>query len=358
MLVKRRIVLIWMIIGLFMIFFQIIIGGVTRLTGSGLSITKWEIITGTIPPLNEAEWNDAYTLYKGTPQYTKINNGMTLSEFKFIYFWEYLHRLWARLMGIVFIVPFLIFLTKQWLDRKVIRMLIVVVLSAGLVGVFGWIMVASGLINRPWVNAYKLSIHLSLALIVYTYLLWTILTSWFPGVSNPSDARSSIKLFFILLTAQLFLGGMMSGMKAALVYPTWPLMHGEFIPAIILDLSAWNVDNFVDYDQGPFLIALVQFVHRSIGYLLVINALYIIFSFYSIMKERGMTLVMGLFITMLIIQIGLGISVLLKSIGTIPVLIGVLHQAVAILVLTLAVILYYFHSFNSLVSSPLNLDKP
>ena len=110
MLVKRKIVVFWMILGLFMVFFQIIIGGVTRLTGSGLSITKWEIITGTIPPLNAEEWEESFEFYKDTPQYRKLNEGMSMSEFKFIYFWEYLHRLWARLMGLVFIIPFIIFL--------------------------------------------------------------------------------------------------------------------------------------------------------------------------------------------------------------------------------------------------------
>ena len=156
-----------------MVFIQIVVGGITRLTGSGLSITKWEIITGTLPPMNDAQWEEAFDLYKVTPQYEKINEGMSMKQFKFIYFWEYIHRLWGRFMGIVFIIPFLIFWRKGWIDKKLMSRLAWVIPMAALVASFGWIMVASGLNDRPWVNTYKLTLHLSLALILYAYLLWT-----------------------------------------------------------------------------------------------------------------------------------------------------------------------------------------
>ena len=147
-----------------MVFIQILLGGITRLTGSGLSITRWEIVTGTIPPLNQVDWNEAFDLYKATPQYQKINEGMSLDRFKFIFFWEYFHRVWARLMGFVFLIPFIIFLVRKSLSQKLIKRLIVVIAIAAAAAVFGWIMVASGLIHRPWVNAYKLTIHLSLGI--------------------------------------------------------------------------------------------------------------------------------------------------------------------------------------------------
>jgi len=156
-----RIVKIWLIIGLVMIFFQVVIGGITRLTGSGLSITKWEIVTGTIPPLNSADWEEAFDLYKATPQYKQINKGMSMSEFKFIYFWEFIHRLWARTMGFVFLFPFLFFLGTQRFSKKLFKQLIVVFLLAALVASLGWIMVASGLRDLPWVSPYKLTLHLS-----------------------------------------------------------------------------------------------------------------------------------------------------------------------------------------------------
>ena len=169
-----RSVKIWLCIGLFMVFMQIIIGGITRLTGSGLSITKWEIVTGTFPPLTEEAWHVEFDLYKETPQYQKINRNMNLSKFKFIYFWEYFHRVWARSMGFIFLFPFLYFWKKGYLDHTLKKRLGITVGIAAIVAVFGWIMVASGLVNRPWVNAYKLTWHLSLALILYGYLFYVI----------------------------------------------------------------------------------------------------------------------------------------------------------------------------------------
>lgn len=352
MLVKNRLVLYWMVLGLVMIFLQITIGGVTRLTGSGLSITKWDIVMGTIPPLNAEAWEAAFELYRETPQYKRINAGMSLGEFKFIYFWEYLHRLWARLMGFVFIIPFIIFLRKKWIDPGIIRMLLTVVLLAGMVGVFGWIMVASGLIDRPWVNAYKLSIHLSLALVVYGYLLWTILTAINNGVHLlNSNLYPVVRLFLVLLCIQIFLGGLMSGLKAALVYPTWPDMGGSWIPDVLLSRNAWSVDNFVDYESSPFLSALVQTLHRLIGYLLFINGLYIFFRMVQSERTRLFKGLSWVLISLLIIQIVLGVSVLLQSIGSIPVLYGVLHQAVAILLLTMAIFLFYSYYHKTEVSS-------
>jgi heme a synthase len=352
MLVKSRLVLYWMVLGLVMIFLQITIGGVTRLTGSGLSITKWDIVMGTIPPLNTEAWEAAFELYKDTPQYKRINAGMSLGEFKFIYFWEYLHRLWARLMGFVFIIPFIIFLRKKWINPGIIRMLLTVVLLAGLVGVFGWIMVASGLIDRPWVNAYKLSIHLSLALVVYGYLFWTLLTAINPGVGLfKSGLYPAVRLFLVLLCIQIFLGGLMSGLKAALVYPTWPDLGGSWIPDVLLNEAAWSVDNFVDYESSPFLSALVQSLHRLIGYLLLINGLYIFYKLHDDKSQGLFKVLPWVLISLLIIQIVLGVTVLIQSIGSIPLLYGVLHQAVAILLLTVAIYLFYSYYHKTEVSS-------
>ncbi len=164
---------IWLFIGLVMVFVQVIVGGITRLTESGLSITKWEVISGTLPPLSEADWEQQFELYKSTPQYIEINEGMNLDDFKFIYFWEYIHRFWARIMGFVFLFPFLYFLVKGYLDKALLKKLSIVIFCALLAATFGWIMVASGLVERPWVNAYKLSIHLMIAFSVYVALLWT-----------------------------------------------------------------------------------------------------------------------------------------------------------------------------------------
>jgi len=267
---------IWLGIGLFMIFVQVVVGGITRLTGSGLSITKWEIVTGTLPPLNAAQWQEAFDLYKATPQYEKINQGMSMPEFKFIYFWEYIHRLWARLMGFVFIIPFGVFLSRKMVDRPLLKRLGMVFLLAATVASFGWIMVASGLIERPWVDAYKLTMHLSLAFILYSYLLWTTFKVSIPRskVFHNDTVKKWMIGLTILTAVQIILGGVMSGTKAGLYFPTWPDMNGVMVPAILMDGSQWNVENLVEYDRGSSAVASIQFVHRSTAYLLFFSALY------------------------------------------------------------------------------------
>lgn len=333
----------WLAIGLFMIFVQVVVGGITRLTGSGLSITKWEIVTGTFPPLNATQWDEAFELYKATPQYEKINEGMSMGEFKFIYFWEYIHRLWARLMGFVFIIPLAYFLWKEKLDTPLIRRLVVVFLMAGLVASFGWIMVASGLIHRPWVNAYKLTMHLSLAFILYCYLFWTTLKVFQP---QPVAVRNTLlknggTLLFSVTAVQVILGGLMSGMKAALSYPSWPDMNGEAIPQILFAGDNWNVENFVNYDISAFMPALVQFSHRSIAYLLVIIAIWFIYQSFKYPVTGIFRTGLFLLISMLITQVLLGILTLIYSVGTIPVGLGVMHQAGALVLLSIVIFLNY-----------------
>ncbi len=338
----RKPVYVWLLMGIVLIFVQVVIGGITRLTGSGLSITKWEVVTGTIPPLNADAWSEAFDLYKETPQYEKLNRGMSLSEFKWIYFWEYLHRLWARSMGFIFLIPFIFFVARGWLSSVMIKRLLVVFLLAGLVGVFGWIMVASGLVDRPWVNAYKLSLHLGLALLVLGYLLWVTLQYRFPKAVGDVQRSKAMRYFIILIGLQIFLGGIMSGVKASLVYPEWPDYKGAIWPTVLLDGSAWSVDNFVNYDESPMLAALVQFLHRSIGYVLIISILYMYYRYKVSWKSMGLQHAPRMLIILLITQIVLGVGVLLKSIGTVPVGLGVAHQMVAIAILMTAVYIHYF----------------
>lgn len=333
----------WLILGLVMIFFQVVIGGVTRLTGSGLSITKWEIITGTFPPTSAAKWEKEFDAYKATPQYQKINEGMSMSEFKFIYFWEYFHRLWARLMGLVFVIPFCLFWRRRAFSRQLFRQLIAVFLLAAFVASFGWIMVASGLDDRPWVNAYKLTMHLSLAFICYAYLWWTTLGVIFPKkqVFHNLMLKKLGIAFLVLLSLQIALGGTVSGMKAALSFPTWPDMNGDFVPAIIFDSSEWTVDNFVNYDRSGFIHALIQTLHRMVAYLLTVIGLWFFFKARKSVSDPIFRLGLTLWITMLVIQVGLGIITVINSRGTIPVDWGVFHQAGALLLLTATLFLCF-----------------
>lgn len=344
----KRSVRIWLAIGVFMVVIQVVIGGITRLTGSGLSITKWEIVTGALPPLNEAKWLEEFDLYKETPQYQKINDGMALREFKFIYFWEYFHRLWARTMGFVFIIPFFVFLWRGWLPKPFIRKLLTVVGMAAVVASFGWIMVASGLINRPWVNAYKLTLHLSLALVLFSYLLWITYESFQPEkeVINNLTLKKLAKWITAVICIQIVLGGLMSGMKAGLVAPTWPDMNGELISSVVFHKDMWNVENFVNYDSTVFMPMLVQVFHRTVAYIL---AGLIIFFFIKVRRETAQPLLTGskMMLGMLITQFILGILTIINCIGSIPVSLGVLHQGGAIILLGIALFVnYQFYTFK------------
>lgn len=342
-----RAVKIWLCIGLFMVFMQVIIGGITRLTGSGLSITEWRVIKGTLPPMSTAEWDEKFELYKTTPQYEKINEGMTMREFKFIFFWEYFHRLWARSMGFIFIIPFFIFYRKGWLSPKLRRKLLIVVMLAALAASFGWIMVKSGLMDRPWVDAYKLMLHLSIGISVYAYLFWTILGEFYPTkkvIHIPMLKTLGITIT-VILAVQIMLGGLMSGMKAGLLYPTFPSMNGEVIPNIVLNSSEWNVENLKKYDENAFTPSLVQVLHRGTAYLLTIIGLWLFFQIRKVKEFTTLQVGNYLWITMLGIQVLLGIFTLINCKGSIPVTLGVLHQGGALLLLSAALFMN-FHMRN------------
>ncbi len=328
----------WLILGLVLIFVQVVVGGITRLTGSGLSITKWEIVTGSLPPLNETDWLSEFDLYKATPQYEKMNEGMSLGDFKFIYFWEYFHRLWARMMGFAFIIPLAYFMFKGYIDRALGKRLGLVFFAAALTASFGWIMVASGLIERPLVNAYKLSMHLGIAFITFGILLWT--TFWTANVKLPALPSPKVRKLVYwtagVLVVQILLGGMMSGMKAALFYPTWPDLNGETIPAVLFNGANWTFENFVDYDKHPFMAALVQLLHRTTGYLVAgLIAVLAVVGFRENLLGRRWSTALWITLALMIVQVLLGIGTLVLSKGgIIPVSWGVLHQAGALLLLT------------------------
>jgi cytochrome c oxidase assembly protein subunit 15 len=323
-----------------MIFVQIVLGGITRLTGSGLSITKWEIVTGTIPPLSQADWEHEFELYKETPQYQQINQGMVLSRFKFIYFWEYVHRLWARSIGFVFLIPFIVFMIRGGIDRRLLQDLGIAVLLGAVVATFGWIMVASGLVKRPWVNAYNLTVHLNLALILYTWMFWIALGKDRERLRSISLKRG-LNWLSVFVIFQLILGGMMSGMKAAVYYPTWPDMYGAFFPTELLKSDLWTGRYLFDeYESGP-VPGIVQFLHRTIAYIIVLITAILVYksSSYKINKK-----VWNGFVTLGIIvgvQVLLGILTVINSIGKIPFEYGVLHQAMAVMLLSNVIYLHW-----------------
>lgn len=341
-----KIVGIWLTVGIIMVFMQVVIGGITRLTDSGLSITEWNVIKGVLPPLNEAQWDIAFEKYKNhTKQFEAIHADMNMSEFKFIYFWEYFHRLWARSMGFVFLFPFLIFLFKKWLPSKLIRDLGIVVSLAALAAVFGWIMVQSGLNTNEyiWVNAYRLTIHLSIAVTLLSFLWWTTLKVIQP--TTEFNHNKTLRKFgwniFIVICLQLVLGGIMSGMKAGLVAPHFPHMgispNGSLIwfSDVLFQSDQWNWQNMLRYHSNSFAPSLIQVLHRFTAYIL--TGLIIIFFLKVLKLKTSSTLNKANYILLfaLVLQVTLGILTVINcfpSSSVFPTL-GVLHQAGGMLLL-------------------------
>jgi len=325
-----KIVRIWLIIGLVMLIGQVILGGITRLTGSGLSITKWEIITGVIPPLNHSEWIHEFELYKQTPQFHKLNASFTLQNFKFIYFWEYFHRLWVRALGFIFLIPFLIFVFKKQINWYLIKRLAVVILLTILTATAGWIMVLSGFVNRPWVNAYKLTLHFILAVLVISAMVKTIADVYNFGVKNKLKQHKLVSVVVGLAFVQMIFAGLMSGMKAGLYYPSWPDMNGEFIPAVLKSAANWNSANLINYDSFLFAPALIQFTHRFLAYLLVILSFILFFNLKDVVNTDQKKWIQFPLVLVLA-QLTLGILTVLNVQGEIPLVLGVSHQLVGLL---------------------------
>lgn len=320
----------WLLLGLIMLVGQVVIGGITRLTGSGLSITRWDIITGVIPPLNAEQWVEAFELYKGTPQFQKINSMFTINEFKFIYFWEYFHRLWVRSLGFIFLIPFIIFVVKKQIDSYLIKRLGLVVFLTILTASAGWIMVQSGLINRPWVNAYKLTIHFILALLVFTAMVKTVADVYGFGSERKIKRKSFVTLVLSVTFVQLIFAGLLAGMRGGLYYPTWPDMNGEFVPNVLLNSTHWNWGNMINYDTYLFAPAFVQFTHRMLAYILAALTFYMFFKIKPHVELSSRRWINYLLV-LVVLQIALGVLTVINVNGKIPLFYGVSHQLVGLL---------------------------
>ena len=335
----------WLLLGVFMIMIQVLLGGITRLTGSGLSITEWNVIMGTIPPLNDAEWQQAFDQYKQFPQYKMMNSDMTTDGFKSIFWWEFLHRLWARLMGFAFIIPLVYFLVKKMIDIQLGRKLLVIFLLGGLQGLLGWIMVQSGLIDKPWVNPVNLSAHLVLALILFCYILWVALTLLQPAKEKGAVLAASrfSMILLLLLMLQIFYGGLMAGTKAALFYPTFPKIGTNYIPGGLFSVHPWAA-NFIENT------ATIQLVHRTLGGVVALLMVYFYWQYSRQKVTPLMKIVLNCLPLLVVVQVLLGILTLINSLGKIPVTLGVLHQMIALLLLTSMVIIHLQLSNKSSVS--------
>ena len=294
----RKIFLIWLFSLIILICSIIVVGGLTRLTDSGLSITQWELFSGTLPPLNEKQWNEYFSLYKEIPQFILINSSMNLSEFKYIFWWEYAHRIIARIIGLLFLLPFLFFIYKKVLLKKNIINLVIIFFLIVTQGTVGWLMVKSGLVDDVTVDHYRLSVHLTLAFIILSSIYWFFLNCIFNVKKTIFSLSESIlfKTLLILILIQIFCGALVSGLDAARVYQTWPLMNGYYFP-----------ENFsINFNKPGF----VQFIHRNLAYLIFFLSMYLAFYIYKFSLKK-IYKIFYCYLAFIFIQIILGILVLI-----------------------------------------------
>ena len=326
---ENKSVVVWLLSGCVLIFIMVVVGGITRLTNSGLSMTDWHLVTDTFPPLSEAKWEEAFEQYKQFPEYQKINihNDFTLSDYKYIYFWEWFHRLIGRAIGLVFIVPFFYFLVRKKLDKSTIYKCFILLGLGSLQGFFGWFMVKSGLIDNPDVSHFRLALHLTTAFITFAYTFWVALDLIYPErVKIDKSLRTIARFALAFLLLQIIYGGFVAGLNAGLVHNHWPMMsEGQFIHESVF-LEQKNL--FLSFTEGK---SGVQFIHRTLAYLVVglIVFLYI--------KSRKQTLSkvqnngIGILLVLVFVQFILGVFTLLYGV---PVWLGLIHQVSAFLLLS------------------------
>lgn len=327
----------WLLTGGFLIFIMVIVGGITRLTHSGLSISDYKLISGTIPPMNDQEWEAAFDLYKQYPEYQKLHTHFDLEDFKDIYFWEWIHRVIGRFIGIVFIIPFVYFLFKKQLSNSTIKKSLILLCLGAFQGFLGWYMVKSGLIDMPAVSHYRLAMHLTTAFITFAYTLWVALDLLYPERKTVNKKfRNLIGVGLIILLIQIVWGAFVAGLDAGWIHNSWPLMtDGKLIheTVYIEQEPLWR--NFIEGKSG------VQFIHRYIAYIVVGFILYLWY------KTRNMKLTLGQrnginsLLALVSLQFILGVFTLIYAV---PVWLGVAHQVGAFFLL--AAMTFTLHRFS------------
>ena len=319
-----RLIAYWLFFCAAVIFGMILLGGVTRLTESGLSMVDWKPLMGVIPPMSEADWQHMFDKYKQFPEYQKINMGMSLEAFKSIFMYEYLHRVLGRLIGIIFILPFLYFYFTKRIKKGLTPKLIIMLIGGGFQGLLGWYMVKSGLVDQPDVSQYRLTAHLGAAVLIFGFILWTA----FGLVNETSQQPKELRIFSYSLSGLIFLmilsGGLVAGTKAGYAYSTWPLMGDSFIPSGLYSMSPLWLSAFED-------ITTIQFNHRIFAYCIVL--LVVLFAIKALKANIQGVARTGLFVLigLLILQVTLGISTLIYHV---PIPIAAAHQVVAVALLS------------------------
>ena len=326
----------WLIFSSILVFLIIIVGGLTRLTDSGLSITEWELIKGILPPLNNNSWEIYFDQYKKIPQYKLLNFDMTLNEFKIIFYWEYLHRILARLIGLFFIIPLFFFYISKRIKKKYISICFIIFGLIVLQGIVGWYMVQSGLTQDITVSHYRLSIHLSIAIIIISSIFWlikNILLNTNKLFFKLTINNLPFQIFILLIFIQIIMGAFVSGLDAGKIYQTWPMMGSNYLPD---DLVSKKITSVLEFDNH----SLVQFYHRNLAYLIT---LYVIFLGIFIYKKKIANLYLSLkiLIFFLLLQIILGILTLITGLN---IYLASMHQITSVLLVLSALNLYYYRA--------------
>lgn len=339
--VMRNRMVVWLLTGCFLVFGMVVVGGITRLTGSGLSITEWKVITGAIPPLNETQWQQEFDKYKLIPQYREMNYHFTLKDFKFIYFWEYIHRLFGRMIGVVFLGGFIYFLRAGAIRKELRPKLVFMFVLGAIQGFLGWYMVSSGLTQNIRVSHIRLAIHLTFAFITFGYIFNVALAEIYKNKTTTGYALTRFRnagiLLLMLVVLQVIYGAFVAGTKAGWIYNTWPMMGDQWM--------ADSVGFAYKHDGISSLInnlASVQFIHRCLAYLILIAVVTLLYFIRKKNSENGGAVQAASIMTILVTcQAVLGIMTLLAAV---PIWMGVLHQALAFFVF--ASVIYFLRRLS------------
>ncbi len=326
---RNRSIANWLLVCCLLVFVMVVLGGVTRLTGSGLSMVEWRPVTGVLPPLNADAWQQEFEQYSQSPEFINVNSHMTVNDFKGIYWLEYLHRLLGRIIGVVFLIPFVYFVAKGYIRRHETLKYAVMFLLGGLQGLLGWYMVKSGLVNDPHVSQYRLTAHLVAAFLIYGYMFWVALDLLYPAaVGEPHRWFGRAVALTGLVTVTIVSGGFVAGLKAGKIYNTFPKMGEYWIPPDVMALQPWWLNLFDN-------LATVQFDHRILA--ICTFVLIVIFRFRLPMAELGSRArkSTNALLHTAALQVILGISTLLLFV---PVFLAATHQAVAMLLFTMALL--------------------
>ena len=325
----NKAVIVWLLSGCLLLFIMVVVGGITRLTNSGLSMTDWHLVTDTFPPLTEEKWSQAFEEYKKFPEYQKINihNDFQLDDYKFIYFWEWFHRFIGRIIGLVFLIPFVYFLIKKRLSSETLKKCVVLLGMGAFQGFLGWFMVRSGLIDNPDVSHFRLSLHLTFAFITFAYTLWVALDLIYPEKTNAIASLQNIARFsLVFLLIQIIYGGFVAGLNAGLIHNHWPLMSdGQFLhESVVLEKDNWLL-RLTEGKSG------VQFVHRTLAYVVVGLILLLAYKSHKFDLNKNQKSGINALVIIVFIQFALGVFTLLYSV---PLWLGLAHQIVAFFLLT------------------------